>query len=106
MPSKSPSTPEVPKPRSKSFDFLAGQTALVTGASSGIGTGIALSLADFGANVIVNYRGDEEAARKVADGIEARGRQALVHKADISDRRRWRSSSGRPWNGSAGSIFS
>lgn len=85
MASTNASTTEVHRPRGDTFELLSGQTALVTGASSGIGTGIALALADSGADVVVNYIGDEEGAREVAEGIEARGRQALILEADISD---------------------
>ncbi|GJM83416.1 hypothetical protein HMSSN139_59120 [Paenibacillus sp. HMSSN-139] len=44
---------------------LQGKTALVTGASRGIGRSIALALAEAGADVVVNYAGNEEAAARV-----------------------------------------
>jgi glucose 1-dehydrogenase len=65
---------------------LAGQTALVTGSSSGIGSAVALSLAKEGANVIVNYAGDEAGADKIVQLInkdEVSGSAIAVH-ADVS----------------------
>jgi enoyl-[acyl-carrier protein] reductase III len=62
---------------------LHGQVALVTGSSRGIGKAVALSLAQAGASLVVNYRRSEEAAREVAREIEGRGAKALVVKADL-----------------------
>ena len=65
---------------------LEGKVALVTGAARdrGIGRGIALVLAERGADVVVNDIGhDDEAARRVAE-IEARGRRAAFLEADVS----------------------
>ncbi len=63
---------------------LAGQTAIVTGASSGIGEAVARALATAGAAVVVNYRGEpEEADAIVADIVRAGGR-AVALKADVS----------------------
>jgi len=62
---------------------LAGKTALVTGASSGIGASIAEELAACGASVTVNYFRNEAGARAVAAKIEAAGQQALVVRADV-----------------------
>ncbi|HUQ95933.1 MAG TPA: glucose 1-dehydrogenase [Bryobacteraceae bacterium] len=64
---------------------LKGQRALVTGASSGIGTAIANELGRAGADVIVNYRGDAGAAKEVAAAIENFGVRAMVHQADVSN---------------------
>lgn len=64
---------------------LAGQTALVTGASRGIGRSIALALAGAGANVAINYAGNEAAAAAVVSEIEAYGVQALAIKAHVGD---------------------
>jgi NAD(P)-dependent dehydrogenase (short-subunit alcohol dehydrogenase family) len=56
---------------------LTGKNALVTGASKGIGRGIALALARAGCNVAVNYHTDEAGARATAAAIEALGRKAI-----------------------------
>ncbi|MDF2963203.1 MAG: 3-ketoacyl-ACP reductase [Paenibacillus sp.] len=64
--------------------MLAGKAALVTGASRGIGRAIALSLAEAGADVAVNYAGSEAAAAEVVSLIEAMGRKAIKIKADVS----------------------
>jgi 3-oxoacyl-[acyl-carrier protein] reductase len=64
--------------------MLTGKTALVTGASRGIGRAIALSLAEAGADVAVNYAGSEAAAAEVVSLIEAMGRKAFKVKADVS----------------------
>jgi len=65
--------------------MLTGKTSLVTGASRGIGRAIATALAEAGADVIVNYAGNEEAARKTASLVEDFGRKALIVRADVSD---------------------
>jgi 3-oxoacyl-[acyl-carrier protein] reductase len=64
--------------------MLTGKTALVTGASRGIGRAIALSLAEAGADVVVNYAGNAQAADEVVGLIEAMGRQAFKAQADVS----------------------
>lgn len=64
--------------------MLQGKTALVTGASRGIGRAIALQLADAGADVAVNYAGSENAAAEVVREIEAMGRRAFRVRADVS----------------------
>jgi glucose 1-dehydrogenase len=63
-----------------------GKTALITGASRGIGRGIALCLAAEGADVVVNYRTHPDEAQSVADEITAMGGQALIWQADVADR--------------------
>jgi NAD(P)-dependent dehydrogenase (short-subunit alcohol dehydrogenase family) len=66
---------------------LKGKTALVTGASRGIGRGIAEVFAEEGADVAVNYiDGEEPRANDVAGWIRARGRRAMTVKADVSKR--------------------
>jgi len=65
--------------------LLEGQTALVTGASRGIGRSIALALAGAGANIAVNYAGNEEAAATVVAEIEALGVKAYAVKGHVGD---------------------
>jgi glucose 1-dehydrogenase len=62
---------------------LAGRVALVTGASRGIGQGIALALAQAGAAVAVNYRRDAAGAEATARLVEGAGAGALVVQADV-----------------------
>jgi 3-oxoacyl-[acyl-carrier protein] reductase len=64
---------------------LDGQVALVTGASRGIGRGIAIELAREGADVAVNYRRDEDAARATVAEIERLGRRAVAVQADVAE---------------------
>jgi len=63
---------------------LQGQPALVTGANSGIGKAVALGLGASGADVVVNYVTNPEAAEEAAHQIEAGGRRAIAIKADVS----------------------
>jgi glucose 1-dehydrogenase len=65
---------------------FADKIALVTGASRGIGRGIALRLASEGADLVVNYRSHREEAQELADEIAALGRRALLCQADVADR--------------------
>ena len=64
---------------------LEGKTAIVTGASRGLGRAIALAFAREGADVLVNYSSREEPAKQVAAAIEQLGRRAIVHRADVSN---------------------
>jgi glucose 1-dehydrogenase len=64
--------------------LLSGQKALVTGANSGIGRGVAIGLAQAGADVVVNYVAGDEAANAVVAEIRALGVKAYAHKADVS----------------------
>lgn len=64
---------------------LKGQVALVTGANSGIGEGVARHLAAAGAKVAVNYVVKPEAAQAVVDDIVAQGGTAMAVQADVGD---------------------
>src|ERR1700712_3889076 len=63
---------------------LTGKIAVVTGAASGIGAGIAKGLAAEGATVIVNYVNSKKGADAVVASIEAAGGQAVALQADMS----------------------
>jgi glucose 1-dehydrogenase len=63
---------------------LKGQVALVTGASSGIGEGVALALGAAGAAVVVNYATNRDAADRVVDKIRGAGTEAVAIQADVS----------------------
>lgn len=81
--------PRVEMPACEIRPVLKGQKALITGASSGIGRGIATALCAAGADVMINYVGEEAAAKAVVEeathcGCTNRGR-AIIHKADVSD---------------------
>jgi len=64
---------------------LAGQRALVTGGSGNIGRGIALRLAQAGADIVVHYRSDAVGAQQTVDVIAATGRDAVSLQADLVD---------------------
>jgi 3-oxoacyl-[acyl-carrier protein] reductase len=64
---------------------LQGKVALVTGASKGIGAGIARELAGRGAKVAVNYSGSKAAAEKLVAEIKATGGKAVAVQADLSN---------------------
>lgn len=64
--------------------MLNGKTAIVTGASRGIGKAVALKLAEHGANIVINYRNSKEAALAVVSEIEQKGVKALAIQADVS----------------------
>jgi glucose 1-dehydrogenase len=64
--------------------LLEGQTAIVTGASSGIGKAIAIELGKAGANVVVNYVTGPDKAEEVVTAIETDGSHAVAAKADVS----------------------
>ena len=63
---------------------LTGKVAIVTGASKGIGAGIAKGLAAAGAAVVVNYASSKEGADRVIADITGKGGKAIAVKADVS----------------------
>jgi len=63
------------------------KNALVTGASSGIGQGIAVALAEAGANVAINYRSNADGAAETSRRVRELGRRALIVEADVGDPR-------------------
>lgn len=63
---------------------LKGKTALVTGASQGIGRAIPVALSRAGAELGINFRRREEEARQTVAAIEALGRRAVPVQADVS----------------------
>jgi glucose 1-dehydrogenase len=67
-----------------SAGVLRGQKALVTGANSGIGRGVALALAEAGADVFVNWKSGEDAAAEVVEGIRGFGVEGRAWRADVS----------------------
>ncbi len=68
---------------------LEGKTALVTGASKGIGKGIALELARAGCDVAVNYHSDAAGAEGTVAEIRGLGRRAFAVRANVGWRRTW-----------------
>ena len=68
---------------SRRFD-LTGMTALVTGGSRGIGRGIAVGLAEHGADVAIVYRSAEQEAAEVAEQVRALGCRAWVYRQDLA----------------------
>ena len=78
--------PQVVMPSCSEIKILKGQKALVTGANSGIGKGIAVELAKAGADVVVNYRGKEQAALDLVEQIKKNcGVNAYAHYTDVSN---------------------
>jgi 3-oxoacyl-[acyl-carrier protein] reductase len=63
---------------------LNGKVAVVTGASKGIGAGIAKEFAEAGASVVVNYASDKQGADRVVDEITKRGGKAIVIQANVA----------------------
>src|SRR5215472_217992 len=77
--------PEAVMPACQSQKWLAGQKALVTGAGTGIGREIALALAQFGAEVAVNYVSAPAGAEATVGAIRSAGGGAIAVRADVSD---------------------
>jgi 3-oxoacyl-[acyl-carrier protein] reductase len=65
--------------------LLNNKVAIVTGSSRGIGAQIAITLAEAGASVVVNYSSNQKSADKVVSDIKANGGNAIAIKADISN---------------------
>ncbi|MCH8328772.1 MAG: SDR family NAD(P)-dependent oxidoreductase [Nanoarchaeota archaeon] len=65
--------------------MLKGKTALITGASRGIGKAIAVEFAKNSANVIINYYNDRDEAEAVVDKIKKYGVNSMAVKADVSN---------------------
>jgi glucose 1-dehydrogenase len=63
---------------------LNGKVAVVTGASSGIGSAIAVELAKEGAKVVINYRSDEEGAQNTLKQVTEAGSEGVIVQADVS----------------------
>ena len=74
---------------------LEGKVALVSGASKGIGAGIAKGLAAAGASVAVNYASDRRGAEAVVAAITASGGRAIVVRATFQSQPTWRGFSSR-----------
>ena len=64
---------------------LTGKTALITGASGGIGSETARRLAKLGANVVLHYNSNKQAAEELAADITAQGGTAIVAGGDVTD---------------------
>jgi len=78
--------PQVVMPACSEIKMLKGQKALVTGANSGIGKGIAIELAKAGADVVVNYVGNEKEAFELVEQIKATYKvEAYAQYADVSN---------------------
>ena len=71
-------------PKTKKLD---GKVAVVTGASKGIGAGIAKHFAAEGAAVVVNYSSSKEGADRVVDEITKRGGKAIAVQADVAEKK-------------------
>src|ERR1700732_5046783 len=73
-----------PTEQEKIMSDLKGKVAVVTGASKGIGAGIARSLGAAGAAVAVNYSSSREGAERVVADIKAKGGKAIAVQGDVA----------------------
>jgi glucose 1-dehydrogenase len=80
-----PTLPPVVMPACPIEKKLKGQRALVTGASSGIGKGIAIGLGHAGADVVVNYIKDDAEAEAIVDEVKHCGANSYAHRCDVSN---------------------
>jgi 3-oxoacyl-[acyl-carrier protein] reductase len=64
---------------------FAGRTALVTGGGRGIGRAVCVDLARRGADIMINYRRDQDAAEETAAEVRAAGREAVTMRTDMGD---------------------
>jgi glucose 1-dehydrogenase len=64
---------------------FAGRAALITGSSRGIGRGCAIALAEYGADIVVNYRVNADEADETAALVRALGRRSITVQADVGD---------------------
>ncbi|MEO5601224.1 MAG: SDR family oxidoreductase [Cyclobacteriaceae bacterium] len=64
---------------------LEGQVAIITGASSGIGAGIATAFAQSGAHVVINYSSNEDKAKQVLQDVHDLNAEGFIHRADVSN---------------------
>jgi 3-oxoacyl-[acyl-carrier protein] reductase len=67
------------------YVMLENKVAIVTGASRGIGKAIALTLAHYGASVVINYCGSREKAEETVEEIRSNGGSAMIYQADVAD---------------------
>jgi glucose 1-dehydrogenase len=84
MPEDKHFVPPVELPPRRLGPSLAGQKALVTGASKGIGQGIAVALAEAGADVLLNYYSDPQGAEHTAELVRRAERKAVLFQADVA----------------------
>lgn len=64
---------------------VKGKTAIITGGGTGIGRAISLSLAELGANVVVNYSRSKDDAQDTVDEIIKRGSQGIIYQANVAN---------------------
>ena len=63
---------------------MSSKVGIVSGASSGIGRGVAVALAELGCAVVVNYRSSEQEAQRTAELVRSAGAEAFLCQADVS----------------------